>query len=46
MNYNSLGGGGGGAVAQSIERATHGEEVAGSIPAVAASSLLVGSVLV
>ena len=45
MNYNSLGGGGG-AVAQSIERVTHGGEVAGSIPTVAASSLLVGSVLV
>ena len=32
-----------GAVAQSIERATPGEEVLGSIPAVAARSLLVGS---
>ena len=31
-------------VAQSIERATPGEEVPGSIPAVAARSLLVGSV--
>ena len=37
------GGGGGGAVAQSVERATPGE-VPGSIPAVAARSLLVGSV--
>ena len=35
-----------GAVAQSIERATPGEEVLGSIPAVAARSLLVGSVSV
>ena len=33
----------GGAVAQSIERATPGEEVLGSIPAVAARSVLVGS---
>ena len=32
------------AVAQSVERATPGEEVSGSIPAVAARSLLVGSV--
>ena len=39
-------GGGGGAVAQSVERATPGEEVPGSIPAVAARSLLVGSVSV
>ena len=31
-------------VAQSVERSTPGEEVLGSIPAVAASSLLVGSV--
>ena len=39
--------GGGGAVAQSEERrAIPGEEVPGSIPAVAARSLLVGSVLV
>ena len=36
----------GGAVAQSVERATPGEEVPGSIPAVAAHSLLVGSVSV
>ena len=34
------------AVAQSVERATPGQEVAGSIPAVAAHSLLVGSVSV
>ena len=34
------------AVAQSVERATPGEEVPGSIPAVAARSLLVGSVSV
>ena len=38
--------GGGGGVAQSVERATPGEEVLGSIPAVAARSLLVGSVSV
>ena len=36
----------GGAVAQSLERATPGQEVPGSIPAVAARSLLVGSVSV
>ena len=36
----------GGAVAQSVERATPGEEVPGSIPAVAARSLLVGLVSV
>ena len=36
----------GGAVAQSVERATPGEEVPGSIPAVATRSLLVGSVSV
>ena len=35
-----------GAVAQSVQRATPGEEVPGSIPAVAARSLLVGSVSV
>ena len=39
-------GGGGGGVAQSVERATPGEEVPGSIPAVAARSLLVGLVSV
>ena len=38
-------GGGGGAIAQSVERATPGEEVPGSIPA-AARSLMVGSVSV
>ena len=36
----------GGAVAQSVECTTPGEEVLGSIPAVAARSLLVGSVSV
>ena len=36
----------GGAVAQSVERAIPGQEVPGSIPAVAARSLLVGSVSV
>ena len=36
----------GSAVAQSVERATPSEEVPGSIPAVAARSLLVGSVSV
>ena len=36
----------GGAVAQSVERATPGEEVWGLIPAVAVRSLLVGSVSV
>ena len=35
-----------GAVAQSVERATPGEEIPDSIPAVAARSLLVGSVSV
>ena len=39
-------GGGGGAVAQSVVRVTPGEEVPGSIPTVAAGSLLVGSVSV
>ena len=38
--------GGGGAVAQSVERAAPGEEVPDSIPAGAARSLLVGSVSV
>ena len=37
---------GGGAVVQSVERAIPGEEVPSSIPAVAARSLLVGSVSV
>ena len=36
----------GGAVAQFVERATPGEEVMGSIPTVAARSLLVESVSV
>ena len=36
----------GGVVAQSVERATPGEEVRGSIPAMVAPSLLVGSVSV
>ena len=36
----------GGAVAQSVERATPGEEIPGSIPIGAARSLLVGSVSV
>ena len=36
----------GGAVAQSVERATPDEEIPGSIPAVAARSPLVGSVSV
>ena len=36
----------GGAVAQSVERATPDQEVPGSIPAVDARSLLVGSVSV
>ena len=40
------GGGGGGAVAQSVGRATSGEEIVVSIPAVAACSLLVRSVSV
>ena len=36
--------GGGGGVAQSVEHMTPGEEVPGSIPALVARSLLVGSV--
>ena len=40
------GGGGGSTVAQSVEHSTPGEEVPGSISAVAAHSLLVGSVSV
>ena len=40
------GGGGGCAVAQTVERATSGEEFLGSIPAVAARPLLVGSMSV
>ena len=42
LTYSMLGG----AVAQSVERATPVEEVPGLIPAVAARSLLVGSVSV
>ena len=38
--------GGGGAVAQSVERASPGEEVPGSIPAVVTRSVLVGSAAV
>ena len=38
--------GGGGGVAQSVERATPGEEVPDSIPAVVARALLVGSMSV
>ena len=41
-----LGGGGGGGGSSAVERATPGEEVLCSIPAVAARSLLVGSVSV
>ena len=41
-----LGGGGGGGGSSAVERATPGEEVPGSIPAVAARSLQVGSVSV
>ena len=46
MIFFSLRGVKGSAVAQSVECATPGEEVPGSIPAVAAHSLLVGSVSV
>ena len=49
--YDSLGlfflcggGGGGGGEAQSVKRATPGEEILGSIPAMDVRSLLVGSV--
>ena len=45
VNYGGRGGGGG-AVAKSVERTTPGEEVPGSISAVAARSLLVRSVSV
>ena len=41
--YKIRGGGGG---SSAVERATPGEEVPGSIPAVAARSLVVGSVSV
>ena len=44
-DYDFLGGGGR-TVAQLVERTTPREEVVGSIPAVAARSLLVGSVSV
>ena len=40
------GGGGGGGAALSVERATPGEEVQGSIPSVAARFPMVGSVSV
>ena len=43
---SAAGGVGGGAIAQSVERATPGEEVLGFILAVAARSLLFGSVSV
>ena len=46
FQYPHTWGGGGGAVAQSVERATPGEEVPCSIPAVAARSPLVVSVSV
>ena len=46
LSHARGGGGGGGGVAQSVERATPGEDVPGSIRAVAARSLLVGSVSV
>ena len=46
FNSTKSPGGGGGAVAQSVERATPDQEVRGSIPAVAARSQLVGSVSV
>ena len=49
LSFCCGGGGGGGergAVAQSVERATPGEEVPGSIPAVATRALLVGLVSV
>ena len=44
--YSSYNPPGGCAVAQSVERAIYGKEVPGSIAAVAARSLLVGSVSV
>ena len=44
--YDQSKGGGGGTVAQSVERATPDQEVPGLIPAVAARSLLAGSVSV
>ena len=42
----AYGGGGGGAVAQSVVHATPGEEILDSIPALAAISLLIGSLSV
>ena len=45
-NLSRGGGGGGGGAAQSLECATPGEEVVGSIPAVATRSLLIASVSV
>ena len=44
--FTIFGGVEGGAVAQSVESATPGEEVPSSIPALVARSLLVGSVSV
>ena len=46
FTLDGLGGGGGGAVAQSVQRTNPGEEVMGSITVVAARSLLVGSMSV
>ena len=43
---HAKGGGGGGRVAESVERAIPDEEILCSIPAVPSSSLLVGSVSV
>ena len=45
VNYSSASTGGGSG-SSAVERATPGQEVPGSIPAVAARSLLVGSVSV
>ena len=45
-NVSTLVGGGGGAGARSVERATPGEEVVGTFSSPAARSLLVGSVSV
>ena len=44
--WSPLSSGGGGGGSSAVERATPDEEVPGSIPAVAARSLLVGSVSV
>ena len=46
VNLEKGGGGGGGGGVQSAQRATPGEKVPGSFPAVAARSLLVGSLSV